>query len=91
VPRRAQRKLPSSEIGLASVLKNLLSIHVLGFAAIAFVSSKCVQAADYKISAARAAVTHKCSVLAAKYPEYAWGNREIFEYLTCMVNDGQKP
>jgi hypothetical protein len=41
------------------------------------------------ISAARAAALRECSAIAAQYPEYEWGNMEIFQYRACMTEHGQ--
>jgi hypothetical protein len=62
MPSGALRKLSYQTNGGVSALKNRLSIHVLGLATVAFLSSNCAQAVDYKISAARAAATHKCNL-----------------------------
>jgi hypothetical protein len=42
-----------------------------------------------EISAARAAALRECSAIAARYPEYTWGNMEIFQYRPCMAEHGQ--
>jgi hypothetical protein len=42
-----------------------------------------------EISAARAAALRECSAVAAQYPEYEWGNMEIFQYRACMAEHGQ--
>jgi len=42
-----------------------------------------------EISAARAAALRECSAIAAQYPEYEWGNMEIFQYRACMAEHGQ--
>jgi len=34
----------------------------------------------YKISAARAAAIHECSVRASRYVEHTWGDVEIYQY-----------
>ena len=41
------------------------------------------------VTAARAAAIHECSVRAAQYPEYLWGNMEIYQYRACMTEHGQ--
>jgi hypothetical protein len=41
------------------------------------------------ISPARAAALRECSAIAAQYPEYEWGNMEIFQYRACMAEHGQ--
>jgi len=42
-----------------------------------------------EISAARAAALRECSAVAAQWPEYVWGNMEIFQYRACMAVHGQ--
>jgi hypothetical protein len=41
-----------------------------------------------KISPQRAQALHECSVRAARYPEYLWGNQEIYTYRACMAEHG---
>jgi hypothetical protein len=41
-------------------------------------------------SAARAAAIHECSVSAAKYLDYSWGNTEMYVYRTCMAGHRQQ-
>jgi hypothetical protein len=43
-----------------------------------------------EISRERAQAIHACSVLAARYPQYLWGNMEIYEYRACMTEHGQQ-
>ena len=47
-------------------------------------------AADFKISAARAAALKECSRWAARYPINDWGNTESYPYRSCMARHGQK-
>lgn len=42
------------------------------------------------ISAARWQAIHECSVRAAQWPQYLWGNMESFQYRACM-NEHQQP
>jgi len=42
-----------------------------------------------EISAARAAALRACSAIAAQYPEYEWGNMEIYQFRACMAEHGQ--
>jgi hypothetical protein len=48
------------------------------------------QGAGYKISAARAAAIHECSVRASRYVEHTWGDVEIYQYRACMAEHGQQ-
>lgn len=41
------------------------------------------------ITAARAAAVHECSVRAAQYPDWEYGNTEIYVYRACMAEHGQ--
>ena len=38
---------------------------------------------------ARASAIRECATSADKYPEYVWGNFEMFVYRACMTNHGQ--
>ena len=42
-----------------------------------------------KISAQRAQALHTCTVRAARYPQYLWGNQELYTYRACMAEHGQ--
>ena len=42
-----------------------------------------------EISAKRAAALRECSAIAAQWPEYEWGNMEIFQYRACMARHGE--
>ena len=33
---------------------------------------------------------HECSVAADRYPQYLWGNMEIYQYQACMTEHGQQ-
>ena len=45
---------------------------------------------EIEISAARAAALRECSAIAAQWwPEYEWGNMQIFQYRACMAEHGQ--
>jgi hypothetical protein len=43
-----------------------------------------------RISQQRAQAIHACSVRAARYPQYLWGNQEIYTYRACMAEHGQQ-
>jgi len=45
--------------------------------------------AGVQVSAARAAALRACSAVAAQWPEYEWGNMEIFQYRACMAEHHQ--
>jgi hypothetical protein len=42
-----------------------------------------------KISRERTQAIHECSLLAARYPQYLWGNMEAYQYRACMTEHGQ--
>jgi len=42
-----------------------------------------------KISRLRADSIHTCGTAAAKFPDFSWGNTEIFIYRACMTEHGQ--
>jgi hypothetical protein len=42
-----------------------------------------------EISAKREAALRECSAIAAQWPEYEWGNMEIYQYRACMARHGE--
>jgi hypothetical protein len=48
------------------------------------------QGGGLKISQLRAEAIHTCSTAAAKYPDYVWGNMEMFIYRGCMAGHSQQ-
>lgn len=42
------------------------------------------------ISGVRASAIHECATSAAKYPDYSWGNAEIYIYRACMASRAQR-
>ncbi len=42
------------------------------------------------ISQQRAQAIHACNLKAARYPQYLWGNQEIYTYRACMAEHGQQ-
>ena len=42
------------------------------------------------VGAARAAAIRECNALASKYPEYVWGDVEIYVYRSCMAEHHQE-
>jgi hypothetical protein len=48
------------------------------------------QGGGVQISQQRAQAIHACSVRAARYPQYLWGNQEIYTYRACMAEHGQQ-
>jgi hypothetical protein len=42
-----------------------------------------------RMTPARAADIHRCSLRAAQYKEYTWGVMEVQQYRACMAEDGQ--
>jgi hypothetical protein len=71
------------------ILKQLVA---LAFALVATVlaSPSYAQGAGYRISAARAAAIHECSVRASRYVEHTWGDVEIYQYRACMAEHNQQ-
>jgi hypothetical protein len=43
-----------------------------------------------KINAPRAGAIRSCSMAAAKFPDYSWGNTEMFIYRACMNGHRQQ-
>ena len=74
------------------IMKTGLRLPALGLAFIAFASPNCARAAGDKVSAARAAAIHKCSVLAFRSAkEYNSSAIPWYTYTTCMAEHGQRP
>src|SRR5262249_4667953 len=66
------------------------------FICIGFVCAICMagtvsaaQDGGVPISTARTGAIHECATSAAKYPDYAWGNFEMFVYRACMTSHAQ--
>ena len=55
----------------------------------AVASPSYAQDGGVRISQQRAQAIHACSVRAARYPQYLWGNQEIYTYRSCMAEHGQ--
>lgn len=71
--------------------KKVLSLFGL-MLAFAFASPNYAQAAGDKISSARAAAIHRCSVLAfGSAKEYNSSTIPWYTYTTCMAKHGQRP
>jgi hypothetical protein len=71
--------------------KKGLAALALGLAATVLASSSYAQErGGVHISPERAQTIHECSVLAARYPQYLWGNMEIYQYRACMAEHGQE-
>ena len=69
--------------------KGLAALAVIA-AVNAAASPSYAQAGGVRISAQRAQALHECSVRAARYPQYLWGNMEIYQYRACMAEHGQQ-
>jgi hypothetical protein len=61
----------------------------LAFAVTALASPSYAQEAGVHISRQRAQALHECNLRAARYPQYLWGNQEIYTYRACMAEHGQ--
>ncbi len=42
------------------------------------------------VSASRAAAIHECAVKAARFPNYTWGNTELYIYRACMASHNER-
>jgi hypothetical protein len=62
----------------------------LAFAVTALASPSYAQEGGVHISGQRAQAIHECSLKAARYPQYLWGNQEIYTYRACMTEHGQQ-
>jgi hypothetical protein len=71
-------------------LKKGLASLALAFAVTALASPSYAQEGGVHISRQRALAIHECSLRAARYPQYLWGNQEIYTYRACMTEHGQQ-
>ena len=71
-------------------LKKGLAALALAFAVTALASPSYAQEGGGHISRQRAQAIHECSLRAARYPQYLWGNMEIYQYRACMTEHGQQ-
>jgi hypothetical protein len=70
-------------------LKKGLASLAVGIALTALASPSYAQEGHFQISRERAQALHECSLRAARYPQYLWGNQEIYTYRACMTEHGQ--
>ena len=73
-----------------NILKIGLALGIQSVIVAASALPSCAQEPGLHISVARAAAIRECSIAAAKYTDYTWGNTEIYIYRTCMANHGQR-
>jgi hypothetical protein len=73
-----------------TIWKMRLGAVAFGLAMTALASPSYAQASGIEMSSARAGAIHECSVLADRYPQYDWGNTEIYQYRACMAEHGQQ-
>ena len=71
-------------------LKQGLAALALAFALTALASPSYAQEGGVRISQQRAQAIHECNLRAARYPQYLWGNQEIYTYRACMAEHGQQ-
>jgi hypothetical protein len=93
LPRRLDVSRDGATITRRLVMINLkkgLASLAVGIALTALASPSYAQERGVKISPERAQAIHQCSVLAARYPQYLWGNQEIYTYRACMTEHGQQ-
>ena len=67
----------------------------LAFAVIVFFTTASLrlslaQDGQIKVSRLRADAIHTCGMAAAKFPDYSWGNVEMFVYRACMAEHSQQ-
>jgi hypothetical protein len=70
-------------------LRKGLAALAVGLAVTAMASPSYAQEGHFQISRERAQALHECSLRAARYPQYLWGNQEIYTYRACMTEHGQ--
>ena len=71
------------------ILKKGLAAIAITLALSALALPSYAQGRGVEISPKRAQAIHACSVLASRYPQYLWGNMEIFQYRACMAEHGE--
>jgi len=71
-------------------LKKGLASLAVGIALIALASPSYAQEGHFHISRVRAQALQECSLRAARYPQYLWGNQEIYTSRACMTEHGQQ-
>jgi hypothetical protein len=69
--------------------KKGLAALAVGITVTALASPSYAQRGPERISQQRAQAIHECNLLAARYPQYLWGNMEIYQYRACMTEHGQ--
>lgn len=70
--------------------KKGLTALAVAVAVSAVASPSYAQGGGVQISQQRAQAIHACNVRAARYPQYLWGNQEIYTYRACMAEHGQQ-
>jgi hypothetical protein len=72
-------------------LRKGLAALAVGLAVSALASPSYAQeGGGFRISQQRAQAIHACNLRAARYPQYLWGNQEIYTYRACMAEHGQQ-
>jgi hypothetical protein len=69
------------------MLRHIVIAMLLGAVVLSFVSQAQAQNRT-RMTAARAAAIHECSVLAGRYNEMTWGSTELYIYRSCMARHG---
>ena len=71
------------------MLKHYIAAMLVTAAALAPVSSASCTGAGSRISPARAAAIHECSLASQRYPETTFSSLEFELYRACMARHGQ--
>ena len=71
------------------MLKNYIAAILVTVAALAAVSHAHAQGEGIRISPARAAAIHECSVISQRYPETTFSSLEFQLYRACMARHDQ--
>jgi hypothetical protein len=53
-------------------------------------SARPLQKIGQSVGVARAAAIHECALSAAKFPDYSWGNTEMYIYRACMAGHAER-
>jgi hypothetical protein len=68
---------------------NRVAMLALGLSTIASTAPAFAQPNSDRTSAGRAAAIRECNRAATRYPDYLWGDVEIYVYRSCMAQRGQ--
>jgi len=72
-----------------SIVRKFLPGIVVGLAVAAAASPSFAQRGEDGMSAARARALRECNDMASKFTQHTWGDTQIDQYRSCMMQHGQ--